>query len=99
MFRVCRKKHGIACFKPGGLSVYPGLAFPTENQDYLFDPFMGMQGSDNGMRRTVHDGNRELFGAHCFFCDKPGDRKSTRLNSSHVRISYAVFCLKKKKKK
>src|SRR6266498_4608912 len=27
-----------------------------------------------------------------------GDRKSTRLNSSHVRISYAVFCLKKKKK-
>src|SRR3989442_2908498 len=26
----------------------------------------------------------------------PSDRKSTRLNSSHVRISYAVFCLKKK---
>src|SRR5690606_6703358 len=33
--------------------------------------------------------------------DHPGrdaDRKSTRLNSSHVKISYAVFCLKKKKK-
>src|SRR5689334_23869064 len=28
-----------------------------------------------------------------------GDRKSTRLNSSHSSISYAVFCLKKKKKK
>src|SRR5690606_40680725 len=28
----------------------------------------------------------------------PADRKSTRLNSSHVKISYAVFCLKKKKK-
>src|SRR5690625_7029817 len=28
----------------------------------------------------------------------PADRKSTRLNSSHVAISYAVFCLKKKKK-
>src|SRR5690242_21036209 len=27
-----------------------------------------------------------------------GDRKSTRLNSSHMSISYAVFCLKKKKK-
>src|SRR5471030_3472200 len=27
----------------------------------------------------------------------PGDRKSTRLNSSHLGISYAVFCLKKKK--
>src|SRR3712207_8486497 len=37
--------------------------------------------------------------------DQPGnenynaDRKSTRLNSSHANISYAVFCLKKKKKK
>src|SRR5690625_5833257 len=29
----------------------------------------------------------------------PKDRKSTRLNSSHVAISYAVFCLKKKKQK
>src|SRR5690606_39389838 len=30
---------------------------------------------------------------------RPEDRKSTRLNSSHVKISYAVFCSKKKKKK
>src|SRR5262245_63055861 len=30
---------------------------------------------------------------------QPRDRKSTRLNSSHLGISYAVFCLKKKKKK
>src|SRR3712207_6976597 len=29
--------------------------------------------------------------------DPPADRKSTRLNSSHANISYAVFCLKKKK--
>src|SRR2546430_10901801 len=33
------------------------------------------------------------------FCPAEGDRKSTRLNSSHSQISYAVFCLKKKKKK
>src|SRR5699024_11689415 len=32
------------------------------------------------------------------FRSAPGDRKSTRLNSSHVSISYAVFCLKKKTK-
>src|SRR5947208_9252671 len=32
-------------------------------------------------------------------CKVPGDRKSTRLNSSHQIISYAVFCLKKKKQK
>src|SRR5690606_41925819 len=31
--------------------------------------------------------------------DEATNRKSTRLNSSHVKISYAVFCLKKKKKK
>src|SRR5690349_23444784 len=31
------------------------------------------------------------------FVRAPTDRKSTRLNSSHVEISYAVFCLKKKK--
>src|SRR2546427_6750813 len=31
-------------------------------------------------------------------CDEEPDRKSTRLNSSHSQISYAVFCLKKKKK-
>src|SRR3712207_9008240 len=30
---------------------------------------------------------------------RPRDRKSTRLNSSHANISYAVFCLKKKKQK
>src|SRR5690349_12544846 len=36
---------------------------------------------------------------HCLAeAQKKGDRKSTRLNSSHVEISYAVFCLKKKKK-
>src|SRR3712207_8693545 len=32
-----------------------------------------------------------------FKATKPPDRKSTRLNSSHANISYAVFCLKKKK--
>src|SRR2546427_1147423 len=36
--------------------------------------------------------------AHCPE-GRAGDRKSTRLNSSHSQISYAVFCLKKKKKR
>src|SRR5256885_8700326 len=46
-----------------------------------------------------------LAGPHRYseagICRPPGgvDRKSTRLNSSHLVISYAVFCLKKKKKK
>src|SRR5439155_15605961 len=37
--------------------------------------------------------------AHARRARRDRDRKSTRLNSSHVAISYAVFCLKKKKKK
>src|SRR5947207_6935794 len=37
-------------------------------------------------------------GVRCPLSGKPRDRKSTRLNSSHTVISYAVFCLKKKKK-
>src|SRR5690349_22550369 len=43
---------------------------------------------DVRLRREVHDGARPVA------CQQ--DRKSTRLNSSHVEISYAVFCLKKK---
>src|SRR5438132_6734461 len=38
-------------------------------------------------------------GATCCSASRALDRKSTRLNSSHTVISYAVFCLKKKKKK
>src|SRR2546429_3788725 len=44
-----------------------------------------------------------FFAAYIFLANnsavQPLDRKSTRLNSSHGYISYAVFCLKKKKKK
>src|SRR5687768_17898682 len=36
---------------------------------------------------------------HPLHAAPPGDRKSTRLNSSHGYISYAVFCLKKKRRK
>src|SRR2546427_7225337 len=46
---------------------------------------------------------RKRFGNRCQICSDHGrtnrDRKSTRLNSSHSQISYAVFCLKKKKRK
>src|SRR5690606_39939392 len=38
-------------------------------------------------------------GAWVNLCAEMKDRKSTRLNSSHVKISYAVFCLKKKKER
>src|SRR3712207_8798709 len=40
----------------------------------------------------------ETEDAHLTFGETARDRKSTRLNSSHANISYAVFCLKKKQK-
>src|SRR5438477_2066460 len=40
-----------------------------------------------------------VIGELLAFCHIKTDRKSTRLNSSHMSISYAVFCLKKKKKR
>src|SRR2546426_6346209 len=43
-------------------------------------------------------GRRMAAGRFGFQADQLQDRKSTRLNSSHLVISYAVFCLKKKKK-
>src|SRR3712207_7685900 len=45
--------------------------------------------ADRGLRCIAYD----VRG--CGRSDQPGDRKSTRLNSSHANISYAVFCLKK----
>src|SRR5438034_2542508 len=46
----------------------------------------------------AHDGVRAHAGAGLAGVALRADRKSTRLNSSHTVISYAVFCLKKKKK-
>src|SRR5690625_2380992 len=51
-------------------------------------------------RKARKNGTKVIYTAHGFhFCKGISmiDRKSTRLNSSHVAISYAVFCLKKKK--
>src|SRR3989442_10720399 len=47
---------------------------------------------------NLSGGQQNRLGLVRLLLAEPGpDRKSTRLNSSHVRISYAVFCLKKKK--
>src|SRR5207249_9148764 len=47
----------------------------------------------------IHGNNRREAAQRIEIATVGTDRKSTRLNSSHVSISYAVFCLKKKKKK
>src|SRR5688572_32707323 len=66
-------------------------------------------GADKSLRREVesllasHEQDRRSLDAADIAADLLGgdqvDRKSTRLNSSHSQISYAVFCLKKKKTK
>src|SRR5438874_9649540 len=51
--------------------------------------------ADNGVSENLPSGPSESTPTLVSFQKR--DRKSTRLNSSHVEISYAVFCLKKKK--
>src|SRR5260221_7709677 len=62
--------------------------------------FWGEQGSESGKDKrytaTVFGEKRELPQSDRTDRNTEGDRKSTRLNSSHTVISYAVFCLKKK---
>src|SRR3989442_8828798 len=60
----------------------------TQGFRYLFSPFWKSP--------DIRQATADLLGA-IPATEQVGDRKSTRLNSSHVRISYAVFCLKKKK--
>src|SRR3712207_8942007 len=46
---------------------------------------------------VVPEGHQRALGYRAAVVEESPDRKSTRLNSSHANISYAVFCLKKKK--
>src|SRR5690349_25136443 len=71
-------------------------SFPTRRSSDLVARRNGLVGCPrpgmDALPIRVHDGaTAKGLG------DVAGDRKSTRLNSSHVEISYAVFCLKKKK--
>src|SRR5690349_21961802 len=58
----------------------------------------GSSGSGSGQYSSGTSGSGQ-YGSNSGQFGSGKDRKSTRLNSSHVEISYAVFCLKKKKKK
>src|SRR5207244_5068919 len=69
---------------------HPDLhSFPTRRSSVLRRL---LQRRDGDLRRVVHELPRQLHHP-----EGQRDRKSTRLNSSHQIISYAVFCLKKKR--
>src|SRR5690606_42051853 len=86
-FRDRRDLHSFPTRRSSDLrrDLQPGLSG-------LADPLPARSGADDqdlGARRDQHARPGQAL-------EVPGDRKSTRLNSSHVKISYAVFCLKKK---
>src|SRR5699024_11705773 len=95
------------CYRRDVLRVLP--SFPTRRSsdlgdiEEMFDTKLSvdtvMDGSYTEMLNDIYESTLPFsdeirtLGAYLGFCE---DRKSTRLNSSHVSISYAVFCLKKK---
>src|SRR5690349_21935691 len=74
---------------PPRSTLFPYTTLFRSIQDHVVEPVVSVNQPRRTGRRDVRRQPR----------DQPRlDRKSTRLNSSHVEISYAVFCLKKKKK-
>src|SRR5689334_24143501 len=77
------------------------LWFIQVHRDFFFDhlTFFGdFTGSETGVQQHIHQDFKQLGEMLMCGSGMNTDRKSTRLNSSHSSISYAVFCLKKKKK-
>src|SRR5690606_41689530 len=89
------------------------LSFPTRRSSDLFSSWLQVLGWVDGPVEMLYNDVAVIIGlvynGLLFMVvplvttldgmDENLDRKSTRLNSSHVKISYAVFCLKKKKTK
>src|SRR5436305_7436987 len=67
-----------------------------ERDEHQDEPPQRLSGDFEKHDEVVDGDDRRPTRLPGFGEDLPQDRKSTRLNSSHVRISYAVFCLKKK---
>src|SRR2546426_1509985 len=65
----------------------------------MVDEFIQRHHGKKSVRYIVPEMKEILDSTHGVIVYQEQDRKSTRLNSSHLVISYAVFCLKKKKKK
>src|SRR5688572_32476354 len=78
-----------------------GLGISTIGLDdkYKFTSYKGEQKFYNIFEEKDFRKYKEQFKKKQIYTLDQIDRKSTRLNSSHSQISYAVFCLKKKKKK
>src|SRR5215475_15297637 len=71
---------------------------PPRSTLFPYTTLFRSRGGPDRLEAEVRIGGGELLRLLLRLAELPRDRKSTRLNSSHVKISYAVFCLKKKKK-
>src|SRR5690625_6024180 len=71
---------------------------PEVGSDGWVRPSRGPITSRFGPRWGGHHAGIDIAGGGPTYAAAAGDRKSTRLNSSHVAISYAVFCSQKKKR-
>src|SRR3712207_8954727 len=74
-----------------------GFAKTKETRSYLSPERRNELLSQTRILLNVHYSEQKYFEWHRMLLGLAKDRKSTRLNSSHANISYAVFCLKKKK--
>src|SRR2546422_4196795 len=84
--------------RPPSSTLFPYT--PLFRSDFVPRPARTFHGVIGGDRLIVDVGVDVVEDRHARVTAGPGqDRKSTRLNSSHGYISYAVFCLKKKKTK
>src|SRR3712207_6964187 len=86
--------------RPPRSTLFPYTTLFRSQTDGLPHPLQDARPRRGGLHAALRH-TRRRRGHHVQRHTDPrrGDRKSTRLNSSHANISYAVFCLKKKKKK
>src|SRR5256885_11068975 len=89
--------------RPPRSTLFPYTTLFRSNRAHIVDPMRVRATSKGERRKRSRIGSRRwaFLPIQYLLCDGgagEGDRKSTRLNSSHLVISYAVFCLKKKKR-
>src|SRR2546430_5886759 len=83
--------------RPPRSTLFPYTTLFRSHQHRVDVHSQEFQDNERAMRALVED-LRRAAGRAARGGSQAADRKSTRLNSSHSQISYAVFCLKKKKK-
>src|SRR5690606_41428974 len=108
----CARPHACPVYRSYVTVSCALLPFPTRRSSDLWDDLAGdvqlldentnltVQNLSMGQDVAVWHGRALVYGGTDLAqaLNNNRDRKSTRLNSSHVKSSYAVFCLKKKKK-